>query len=51
MRTNDLSEIRLARTAIDEMQPSQTSIMPQGLEGRLTSDELRDLLAYLQSLK
>ncbi|MBL8849856.1 MAG: c-type cytochrome, partial [Planctomycetaceae bacterium] len=51
LRTNDLSEIRIARTAIDEMQPSQTSIMPQGLEGRLTPDELRDLLAYLQSLK
>lgn len=51
LRTSDLSEIRIARSAIDEMQPSQTSIMPQGLDSRLTRDELRDLLAYLQSLK
>jgi putative heme-binding domain-containing protein len=51
LRTNDLSEVRMARSAIDEMQPSQTSIMPQGLDGRMTQDELRDLVAYLQSLK
>lgn len=51
LRTNDLSEVRIARSAIDELQPSQTSIMPQGLEGRLTRDELRDLMAYLAALK
>jgi putative heme-binding domain-containing protein len=51
LRTNDLSEIRIARGMIDDMRPSQTSIMPQGLESRLTRDELQDLLAYLQSLK
>jgi putative heme-binding domain-containing protein len=51
LRTSDLSEVRMSRNAIDEMQPSQTSIMPQGLEGRLTQDELRDLIAYLQALK
>ena len=27
------------------------SLMPQGLETRLSHDELRDLLAYMQSLK
>lgn len=51
LRTSDLSEIRISRVGIDEMQPSRTSIMPQGLDARLTRDELRDLLAYLQSLK
>jgi len=51
LRTNDLSEVRTARSAIDEMQPSQTSIMPQGLDGRMTPEELKDLIAYLQTLK
>ena len=51
LRTNDLSEIRISRGEIDEMQPSRTSIMPQGLDTRLTQDELRDLLAYLLQRK
>jgi putative heme-binding domain-containing protein len=51
LRTTDLSEIRVRRNEIDEMQQSRTSIMPQGLETRLTAEELRDLLAYLQSLR
>jgi putative heme-binding domain-containing protein len=51
VRTNDLSEIRISRDSIDAIQPSQTSIMPQGLDGRMTEAELRDLVAYLRSLK
>lgn len=47
----DRSEIRLSRSAIDEIQPGRTSIMPQGLDGQLSRQEMSDLLAYLLSLK
>ena len=40
-----------ASSEVDEIAASTVSIMPQGLERLLTSDELRDLLAYLSSLK
>jgi putative heme-binding domain-containing protein len=50
-RLTDLSEIRVPRAEIELLQESQTSIMPQGLESRLSEQEFRDLLAYLQSLK
>jgi putative membrane-bound dehydrogenase-like protein len=49
--TTDRSEIRLARSAIDTIEPSKVSIMPQGLDTQLTKQELADLLAFLQSLK
>ncbi len=51
LQTTDLREIRIRRADIDELQESDTSIMPQGLETRLSEEELRDLLAYLQTLK
>jgi putative heme-binding domain-containing protein len=51
LQTTDLREIRIRREDIDEMQESDTSIMPQGLDTRLSQDELRDLMAYLQTLK
>ncbi|HEY2253896.1 MAG TPA: hypothetical protein VGH74_22630, partial [Planctomycetaceae bacterium] len=51
LRTADLAEIRIPRTAIEEMKESNTSIMPKGLDTTLTPDELRKLLAYLQQLK
>ena len=51
LRLTDLSEVRVRRKEIDAMQQSRTSIMPQGLETRLSAGELRDLLAYLQSLR
>ena len=41
VRTSDLVEQR----------PLTTSIMPDGLVDRLTDQEVRDLLAYLQSRK
>jgi putative membrane-bound dehydrogenase-like protein len=47
----DRSEKRLARAAVGEFRQSRVSIMPQGLDAQLGRDELRDLLAYLQSLK
>ncbi len=51
IRTTDLREVRVRRDEIDELQQSDTSIMPKGLEGRLTEEELRDLVAFLQNLR
>jgi putative heme-binding domain-containing protein len=49
LRTKDLQEIRVRRDQIDELRESSTSIMPKGLDTQLSADELRHLLAYLQS--
>ena len=51
LRTADLAELRIPRDRIDELVESKTSIMPKGIETTLTTDELRDLMAYLQTLK
>jgi putative heme-binding domain-containing protein len=51
LRMTDLSEVRVGRSEIEEMQQGRTSIMPQGLETRLSAEELQDLLAYLSSLR
>jgi putative membrane-bound dehydrogenase-like protein len=47
----DRTEIRVPRSAIEELQPSQVSIMPQGLETQLSRQELSDLVAFLSGLK
>jgi putative membrane-bound dehydrogenase-like protein len=46
-RTGDRREVRVARDEIEELAPSPVSIMPQGLEQLLSSDELSDLIAFL----
>jgi putative membrane-bound dehydrogenase-like protein len=51
LRTADRAEVRLPRAEVEEIAPGRESIMPQGLDRVLTSEELRDLLAYLASLK
>ncbi len=51
LRAADLTETRIPRDSIELLVESETSIMPQGLEGKLSEAEFRDLLAYLQSLK
>jgi putative membrane-bound dehydrogenase-like protein len=45
------NEIQLRRDRIQLMKRAEKSIMPEGLERAMTEHELRDLLAYLQSLK
>ena len=35
LRTSDLREVRVRRDEVEEMRPSDTSIMPKGLEGRV----------------
>ncbi|HEX7899749.1 MAG TPA: HEAT repeat domain-containing protein [Planctomycetota bacterium] len=49
--TADRTEKRIPRAAVDAVRESKISIMPQGLDAQLTKDELRDLLAFLGSLK
>lgn len=51
LRTADLQEVRVLRKDIEELKESSTSIMPKGLDTQLTADELRHLLAFLQSRK
>jgi putative membrane-bound dehydrogenase-like protein len=51
LRNAQRMEIELDRYDIDELVRQPTSIMPQGLDRTLTSDELSDLLAFLQSLR
>ncbi len=51
LRTSDRVEIRIDRANLDELAPSPTSIMPQGLDKVLTPAEIADLAAYLGSLK
>ena len=51
LRTPQRAEIRIERDAIEEMAPSRVSVMPQGLDKTMTAEELRDLVAYLKTLK
>jgi putative heme-binding domain-containing protein len=49
--TAERAEVRVARSGIASLEPSRVSIMPQGLDGQLSRQELGDLIAYLQSLR
>jgi len=49
--TTDGKEIRIANSEIEEVRPSSTSVMPQGLDKQLNRQELSDLIAFLRSLK
>ena len=44
-------QARIAREEIDDMRPSQVSVMPAGYEQLLTTGELADLLAFLKACK
>jgi putative heme-binding domain-containing protein len=47
----DRSERRVPRDAVERIEQGSVSIMPQGFAERLSPDDLRDLLAYLSSLR
>jgi putative membrane-bound dehydrogenase-like protein len=51
VRTPQKEEIRVPRSDVESISPSKLSIMPQGLDKILNLEELRDLIAYLQTLK
>lgn len=41
--------VEIPKEEIDEMAPSQTSLMPAGLLNTLTKEDILDLLAYIES--
>ncbi len=49
--TADRVEKRVARASVEEIRQSKLSVMPQGMDAQLTRDELKDLVAFLVSLK
>ncbi|HEY2841322.1 MAG TPA: PVC-type heme-binding CxxCH protein [Pirellulales bacterium] len=49
--TPDRNELRVDRRDVESLQPSRLSIMPEGLDRVLSPDELRDLIAFLRTLK
>lgn len=51
LRTTQQTELTIRRTDIEELQPSPVSVMPAGLDRTMSEEELRDLVAYLGSLK
>ena len=51
LRNAQRMETEIDRIDIDELVRQPTSIMPRGLDRTLASDELSDLLAFLQSLR
>jgi putative membrane-bound dehydrogenase-like protein len=51
LRTADRAEVRLPRSAVETISRGRVSLMPQGLDGLLSKEELGDLIRYLQSLR
>jgi putative membrane-bound dehydrogenase-like protein len=51
LATGPNQEARLVREEIDEMEPGTVSVMPSGLDGQLTVEELADLVAFLKQAK
>jgi putative heme-binding domain-containing protein len=43
-------EVRVARDAVEQMDPGTVSIMPAGLEQQLSQQELADLVAFLKNV-
>jgi putative heme-binding domain-containing protein len=44
-------EVRLARSEVEEIQPSKVSVMPSGLDQQLSPQELADLVAFLKACR
>ena len=51
LATADRTEVRVPRADIETFGRSRVSIMPQGIDGQLSTQELADLLAFLQARK
>ncbi|MCA9141950.1 MAG: HEAT repeat domain-containing protein [Planctomycetaceae bacterium] len=51
IRTTQQTELTVRRSDIEELQPSTVSVMPAGLDRTMSAEELRDLVAYLETLK
>jgi putative membrane-bound dehydrogenase-like protein len=48
LATGPDQEVRLARDQVEQIDPSTVSVMPGGLDGQLTPEELADLVAFLK---
>ena len=51
LRSGSGADVQVRREEIQSMEREETSLMPDGLERAMTREELRDLIAYLLSLK
>ncbi len=51
LRTTEQLDLTILRSDIEELQPSTVSVMPTGLDRTMSEPELRDLVAYLGTLK
>jgi putative heme-binding domain-containing protein len=51
LATGPKEEARLARDEIEEMRPSNVSVMPSGLDQQLSPQDLADLIAFLKAAK
>ena len=51
LRTADFNELRIPRADVETFKESDTSIMPAGVDQRLTRTELADVIAFLASMK
>jgi putative membrane-bound dehydrogenase-like protein len=49
LATGPDQEVRIPREEVESIEPSNVSIMPGGLEGQLTTQELADLVAFLKN--
>jgi len=51
IRNRDKEDVQVETNRINTMTGAAVTVMPKGIEDSLTKNELRDLLAYLESLK
>jgi putative membrane-bound dehydrogenase-like protein len=51
LRDSSGAEVRFRKNEVEDFARTSSSVMPEGLERVLSSEELRDLLAFLQKLK
>jgi putative heme-binding domain-containing protein len=51
LATGPGAEVRLPRTEVSDTRPGKLSVMPQGLDEQLTTEQLADLLAFLKATR
>jgi putative heme-binding domain-containing protein len=51
LATSADTEVRIARSDLREVRPGTVSIMPQGLDEQLSTQELADLIAFLRATR
>lgn len=49
LSTGPNQEVRVARDDVEQIEPSKVSVMPGGLDGQLSTQELADLVAFLKN--